>query len=192
MNTAEATAASVRLKEERESSRYRKDQVVLHWISAVVIIWATLSGFGVTLLPKENGFRHVVELINPQITTLFIPLFVWRGMIYLQTRPWTHWPISTMQRIAWMVHAGFYMAISAVLVTGVLMMDHSIMLLGILPMPQLVFDAGQLAWLKAVHHDLCAVLGLLVVVHVAAVAKHQLTGRKVLRRMSIPRSASVA
>ncbi len=161
----------------------RRHLVVLHWISAVVIIWGTLSGFGIKLLPHDQPLRLGVEWLNPQVTTLFIPLFWWRTLLYLQARPWQIQPDSLRLRLQGMLYLAFYLTTHVVLFTGVFMMDHSIRLMGLLPMPQLVFDPDWLALLSRLHRDFCALLGLLVVAHLVMIAQQQLTGHNVMRRM---------
>jgi cytochrome b561 len=155
--------------------------VLLHWLSAVIILWATFSGFGVALLPEGNGVRAWVESLNPQVTTLFIPLFLWRLWLYLKARP--EQAQTARQKIARLAHAALYLLVVGVLATGVLMMSHPVVLLAWLPLPQLVHSVDALAQLHTVHHILCAALGALVAVHILAVLQHQLAGHSVLYRM---------
>ena len=169
----------------RSLSVRRRNLIVLHWVSAWVIIWGTLSGFGVKLLPNGQPVRVFVEQLNPQVTTLFIPLFMWRTWIYLQSRPWQLHPDGVLQRGQGMLYLAFYLTINVVLLTGVLMMDHSIRLLGMLPMPQLVFDPDWLAVLSRMHRDFCVLLGGLMVLHLALVVLQQRAGRNVMGRMRL-------
>jgi cytochrome b561 len=155
--------------------------VLLHWISAVVIIWATFSGFGVALLPEHDAVRAWVENLNPQLTTVFIPFFLWRLWLYLKAGP--EEAQSTRQKIARLAHLALYLLIFGVLLTGVLMMSHPVTLFSLLPLPQLVYSVDALAELHTVHHILCAALGVAVAGHVLAVLQHQLAGHSVLYRM---------
>jgi cytochrome b561 len=77
-----------------------------------------------------------------------------------------------------------YATVSGVLITGVLMMDHEITLLGLVPLPQLIHSKIALAELHELHHLLCAALAGLVALHVGAVVMHQVRGKSVLGRMS--------
>lgn len=164
-----------------EARPYPRNRVLLHWISAVVIIWATFSGFGVALLPEHDAVRAWVENLNPQLTTVFIPFFLWRLWLYLKAGP--EEAQSIRQKIARLAHLVLYLLIFGVLLTGVLMMRHPVTLFSLLPLPQLVYSVDALAELHTVHHILCAALGALVAGHVLAVLQHQLAGHSVLYRM---------
>jgi len=63
------------------------------------------------------------------------------------------------------------------------MMNHPVLLLGIMPLPQLLHSVPALADVQQLHHLLCAMLAALVGLHLAAVLQHQLRGSSVLRRM---------
>ncbi|WP_234407654.1 cytochrome b [Pseudomonas bohemica] len=123
-----------------EASAYSKPRILLHWLSAAVILWATLSGFGVALLDSNDPFRQWVELFNPQLTSLFIPFFAWRLWLAIKNRPQrTH--RNAQDRLASAAHKAIYAAVSGVLITGVLMMSHPVMLLALVPLPQLSFES---------------------------------------------------
>jgi len=163
---------------------YTDARIFLHWISALVILWATLSGFGVTLLPVNHPVRQWVESLNPQLTSLFIPLFAWRLWLYLTTSSESAAGTRGLQKsIARLAHTLIYLSVSGVLLTGVMMMNHPVLLLGIMPLPQLLHSLPALAEVQQLHHLLCTLLAALVALHLAAVLQHQLRGRSVLRRM---------
>lgn len=165
-----------------EASAYSKSRIVLHWLSAVVILWATFSGFGVALLSPTDPFREWVESINPQLTSIFIPFFAWRT--WLAWRAPTHLIRKTPQEIAARAtHMAIYAVVSSVLITGVLMMSHPVTMLTLVTLPQLVHSKVALLELHQVHHVLCAVLAGLVALHLAAVVMHQVRGKSVLGRM---------
>jgi len=166
-----------------EVSRYSKSRILLHWLSAAIILWATLSGFGVVLLEPNDPFRQWVEAFNPQITSLFIPFFAWRLWLAIKAHPLR--PSSTTQeRLASAAHKAIYAAVSGVLITGVLMMSHPVTLLALVPLPQLIHSKIALLQLHELHHVLCAILAGLVALHLAAVVMHQVRGRSVLGRMT--------
>ncbi|WP_256346590.1 cytochrome b/b6 domain-containing protein [Pseudomonas gingeri] len=163
---------------------YTTTRIYLHWISALVILWATLSGFGVTLLPANHPVRQWVESFNPQITSLFIPFFAWRLWLYLSTSSEQSTDTRDLQKsIAKLTHTLIYLCVSGVLLTGVVMMNHPVLLLGIMPLPQLLHSLPALAEVHQLHHLLCTLLAVLVALHLAAVVRHQLRGSSVLRRM---------
>lgn len=108
-------------------SYYSVWQILLHWLSAVVIIWATLSGFYLALLEVGSDVAANVAAFNVAVTTLFIPLFILR--CYFRVR----WPVSVScvatpnhERAVKVVHNSLYGVTALVLVTGVLMMDRPV------------------------------------------------------------------
>lgn len=161
--------------------RYTRSRILLHWLSAVVILWATLSGFGVVLLDADHPFRQWVESFNPQLTSLFIPFFAWRTWLALRARP--HRPRQPQEWLASAAHTLIYAAVSGVLITGVLMMSHPVTLMALIPLPQLIHSKIALLRLHDLHHVLCAVLAGLVALHLSAVVMHQVRGKSVLGRM---------
>jgi len=165
-------------------SAYSKPRIVLHWLSAGIILWATLSGFGVALLDQSNPFRHWVESVNPHVTSLFIPFFTWRLWLAIKSRP-RRAQAKAHERLASAAHKAMYAAITGVLITGVLMMSHPVTLLAVLPLPQLVHSQIALTQLHELHHVLCAILAVLVALHLAAVVMHQVRGKSVLARMKV-------
>ncbi|WP_427977092.1 cytochrome b [Acidocella sp.] len=164
---------------------YSRARILLHWLSAAVISWATITGFAASLCPRQTLFRMAIDLVNPQLTTLFIPFFLWRTGLYLRARPWSRWAgAGPRERVAMLVHGLLYGAVLVVLASGVLMMPRPWALLGLLPMP--VLGAGQ-AGLFLLHRGACMALAGLIALHLGAVVMHLGLGHPVLRRMSVGR-----
>ncbi|RAU46616.1 cytochrome b/b6 domain-containing protein [Pseudomonas sp. RIT412] len=165
---------------------YTKPRIFLHWLSAAIILWATFSGFGVVLLAPTDPFRQWVESFNPQITSLFIPFFAWRLWLAIKASP-AHPRTTTQERLASVAHTAIYAAVTGVLITGVLMMSHPVLLLDLVPLPQLIHSKIALLELHELHHVLCAILAGLVALHLGAVVLHQLRGKPILDRMRLSR-----
>ena len=168
----------------KDSHTYTRQQKWLHWISALVILWATVTGFMVTALSHRSAWRQFIDAFNPQITTVLMPLFAWR--IVVAIREGKNQPVSALSdasRIARYAHILLYATVSAVLISGALMMTHGMKLLGLLPLPQLITSLPLLAALFVFHQIACMGLAGLIVLHLAAVVKHCLKGTPVLPRM---------
>jgi cytochrome b561 len=163
------------------NQKYSKQMVVLHWVSALVICWALVSGFYTGLLPVNPQIKEWVTFVNISMTTLFIPVFVLR--LYVRQAHAKPAPVAGAKRLAAWVHGLIYVSVGAVLITGTLMMDHPINVFNLISLPNLVDDPQWLSRYFAVHEAGCALLGLLVALHVGAVLKHELRGTRVLRRM---------
>jgi len=178
------------MQSDRISRPYPLLRVVLHWVSAAIILWASFSGFLAVERPPGDGVRRQIDLFNPQLTALFIPLFLCRAMLYLRSRPWRGWSIQPVRiKLAVAGHAMLYACTALVLGTGYLMMPDGWRLLGLLPMPQPVRDPQQLAAIGMLHHIFTAGLAMLVGGHLLAVLSHHRAGNPVLGRMRLSRAA---
>ncbi|WP_447858935.1 cytochrome b [Enterobacter ludwigii] len=166
------------------SQKYHRSQIVLHWVSAAIIIWATLSGFYIAIFDASAAIRDAISFFNVSLTTVFIPLFVLRCYYALtlpkpadaNTNPWLNF-------IAHATHRLLYIIIFVVLFTGVLMMERDINVFNIITLPQPLHDPNVTAWFNRIHIISCAALGVLVALHIAAVIKHELQGKRLLQRM---------
>ena len=158
---------------------YSRTQVLLHWFSAVIILWATFSGFYVAFADVSASVKHTIGFINVSLTTVLVPFFALRLGLAIIGRG-RHAAGEPMARIA---HWAIYAATTVVLATGVLMMERDIDVFHLLVIPAPLSDAAITADFNRAHKYACMVLAGLVVLHVAAVIKHHLAGNPVLGRM---------
>lgn len=165
------------------NEKYCWQQVLLHWLSAVVIIWALVSGFTVSLLDVEPSTFAQVALINTTVGTLFIPVFILRCYLRVVTPPPGEFNGEGWKALAALfTHLSLYGLTAVVLLTGILMMDRDIDL-GVFTLVPMLEDHFWLGFWFDVHVFSCALLAALVALHVAAVIKHEVLGLRVLRRM---------
>jgi cytochrome b561 len=159
-------------------------QVLLHWLSALIIIWAMLTGFYLVLFEVDSALATELAAFNVAITTLFIPLFVLRCYFRVR-RPVSAAYIASAhhERIVSVVHNALYGLTALVLATGVLMMDRPIEVFSWFSFTQPLHDQTLLRIFSAVHGVAAAILALLIAIHVAAVVRHMIAGRPVLKRM---------
>lgn len=170
-------------------SSYSRQRVLLHWLSAVIILWALVSGFYVAYNPVSASTEHWVGSLNVSLTTVFIPLFVWRSWLFISA-PQTHGAVSSLtKRLAWAAHALIYLVIGVVLVTGVLMMKSPISVFGLVRIPQPLDDPSLIQLANTVHILSCMVLSILIALHLCAVLWHEFSGRRVVRRMTFAKPA---
>ncbi|MDU4092556.1 MAG: cytochrome b/b6 domain-containing protein [Pantoea sp.] len=166
--------------------KYKKSQVVLHWISAVVIIWGTLSGFYVALFDSVAQHKEWVSFLNVSLTTLFIPVFILRIVYALRYGKPQCSPLTARQeRIAKKAHLLIYFNITIVMVTGVLMMERDINVFNIITFAQPLQDPLLTHLFNQAHKISCATLGVLIIGHILAVIKHHRKGHNVLNRMTL-------
>lgn len=163
---------------------YSKPRRLLHWTFAVVVLWATLSGYASFLLQPSVEIKQTLAFINVSLTTLLVPLFVLR-LLYMLRHPAPAAPAHQNKAERLLVHAGhagLLVTLGTVLFSGVLMMSRPIDVFG-LHLPQPLQDPAAITFFEELHHYSCLALALLVAGHIAAVILHQARGHGVLRRM---------
>lgn len=164
---------------------YSKPRRLLHWCSALIIIWASVSGFAVALLEMPHALESSITFINVSLTTLLIPLFALR-IFFAVAHPAPAEPTMigpASQVLAKLGHLALYITTTLVLVTGVLMMNRPIDFFGLMTFPQPLEAPLLLDFFNTVHRACCVVLALLVLGHVGAVLLHHVRGHGVMQRM---------
>jgi cytochrome b561 len=166
------------------TSAYSTGQKLLHWISAVIILWALLSGFFVAVFGVPASIKAWVAFINVSLTTAYIPIFVLRvfcsfshGLDFSSKR-------TVQEYLALLVHKAMYLVLAVVLATGVLMMDRPINLFNLMSIAPFESDAARIALYTRVHVLSCVALLLMLVLHIGAVVMHERRGKRVMARMS--------
>lgn len=171
------------------SINYSRRRVLLHWVSAAIILWALVSGFYVAFNPVSASTQQWVGSLNVSLTTLFIPFFVWRAWLFVCELEPRGAALSLDQRLSLAVHGLIYLVIGVVLVTGVLMMKSAISVFGLVRLPQPLADPVLIELANTLHTLSCAGLSVLVALHLCAVLWHEFSGRRVVRRMSFVKPA---
>jgi len=167
-------------------SKYTRAQVALHWLSAFIILWSLCAGTYVVLFNISPGMKSILTGLNISMTTLFIPFFLLRAVLRVNhLRQYTPGP---GELLATFVHNLIYLITAMVLLTGVLMMDRPISVFGVLSFPPLITSPQLLRGFHSAHEQSTGILGGLVLLHLLAVVKHELSGNRILRRMSFQAS----
>lgn len=165
-------------------SKYAWQQVILHWLSAAIIIWATLTGFYVALFDVSPQLKDWMGYFNVSLTTVFIPFFILRlWFMFRLGKPKQEKPATLATHAAEIAHMLLYITISLVLVSGVLMMERDINVFNLFVIPQPIEDLSLTQLFNRIHIISCAILGGLVLLHILAVIKHELFGNRIMRRM---------
>ena len=163
---------------------YSTCQKLLHWVSAVIIVWALLSGSVVAIFAVPASVKAWVFFFNVSLTTLYIPVFVVR--VYCSFTHGLDFSVrrSPREYLALWVHKTMYVVLAMVLATGVLMMDRPINLFNLISIAPFHTDPASIAWYTRVHVLSCATLLLMLVMHIGAVIMHERRGKRVMARMS--------
>jgi len=168
-----------------KTARYSRTARILHWISAFIIIWATLTGFFLATLAPGSELRALLSSLNISLTTSFLPLFLIRLVYAGRSKKPAGLDVSARQQsAAQAAHVGLYALTTTVLMSGILMMNHDISVFGLVKLPHLVTNDSWNAAFYTLHRYSCMTLFLLVSLHVAAVVRHHRQGRKIMARMT--------
>jgi cytochrome b561 len=164
--------------------KYAWQQVILHWISAIIIIWATITGFYVALFDVTPQFKNWVGFFNVSLTAVFIPFFLLRVWYLFQIgKPQKNQPETLATHAAEIAHLLLYINITIVLVTGVLMMERDINVFHLFHIPQPIHNPTLTQLFNVAHIISCTTLMGLVLLHILAVIKHEFCGNRILRNM---------
>jgi cytochrome b561 len=168
--------------------------IALHWLLALLLLTSFCVGIYMTNLPMSP---QRLKLINwhkwagISILVLSALRLLWRAT----HRPPADLPMPVwQQRAARFTHGAFYVLFFAVPLTGWAYSSAAgfpIVWFGVLPLPDFVgADKAVAEAIRPLHGVLAGTLAALVVVHVAAVIKHQLFDRDGLLSRMLPTPAS--
>lgn len=162
---------------------YSRTAKWLHWISAAVIVWAMASGLAAATI-EDRALRSALSSLNISVTALYIPIFAIRvlhRLIAIQPAPPDLSP-GTL-RAARTGHAALYVMTGIVLLSGVLMMQHDVLIFDWFSVPRPLENERFNHLFGYVHLWSSIGLGLLVLGHIAAVISHERKGTPILQRM---------
>ncbi|WP_158678287.1 cytochrome b [Pseudoalteromonas sp. T1lg23B] len=158
---------------------------VLHWLSAVVILWATFSGLFLVAVKGEGEWKLLISEFNVSLTTAFIPIFCVRIVHAVRTvRPCYQGKLSAAQILCVRyVHMTMYLLAMLLFISGLLMMRSEFQVFGLITIPPLIEHTQASMFFSRVHRYVSYALTVLIILHVLAVILHQRAGKKILQRM---------
>lgn len=165
------------------AERYSGISRLLHWVSAAVILWATISGIYMAACAGP-AVKQLISYINVSVTSLLTPLFAARVIYALCSRKPKPLDVSrSEQHAARIGHFLLYTLTSVVLVSGILMMEQDIRIFDWMTVPRPLHDPAMNGVFARTHRASSSLLAIMIAGHVAAVVRHQARGRQVLKRM---------
>ena len=169
----------------KTATKFNLTARLLHWFSALVILWATISGLYIALFNLDADIKRQILEFNVSVTLVFIPLFCWRMVHRIRQGVPSYNKLLSIAEIktARLAHILLYTLVSIVLVSGVLMIDKDINVFNLLSIPQPIHDREIRGAFKIFHLYSCRLLAIGIVLHVLAVVKHEFSGRRILKRM---------
>jgi cytochrome b561 len=170
------------------NTKYSPPAITIHWLAAAMILCAIALGVymtGLQMSPARLKLYNWHKWLGSFILALSALRLSWR----LTHRPPADLPMAAWQRrAAHAAHWAMYALFFAVPLAGWTYSSATgfpVVVLGVLPLPDLVAPNKALASvLKTVHASLAMALGGVIVLHIAAVIKHQFLDRdRILSRM---------
>ena len=164
--------------------KYSTLQKVLHALSALMIIWLLMSGFYAGLISENAGLKLFIGQLNVSVSLLLAPVFLLRLCVSFGRGYGALEGVKNlMPWLAFFVHTMMYVSVVIVLISGVFMMDRPIIFFNVVTFPQPLNSVDMTGLFGRIHTPACGVLAALVILHVVAVIKHQLSGHSVIKRM---------
>ena len=156
----------------------------LHWLSAVVILWATGSGFYILFARPSESVVNIIADFNVALTLLFVPVFAMRVILRcLWLKPVNNQLLKHQQKLADIGHGCLYVTVSVVLISGVLMMERDMTVFGWFEVGAILTNGHLTEVFSKIHRVANVALFILLFVHILAVIKHELSGIPMLRKM---------
>lgn len=173
--------------------RYSPLAVTLHWLLALLITGTFALGLYMSDLPV-SPWRLKLYSWHKWAGATILALSLLRLLVRTRARRPAELPMPAWQRTAaHAVHHGLYLLFFAVPLLGWAYSSAAgfpVVVFGVLPLPDFVpVDKALAAALKPWHQASAFALGALVLLHLAAVVKHQFLDRDgLLGRMSLRRT----
>lgn len=179
-------------------TRYSTVAVALHWLIALMILTNISLAWSADYLPRATAGRVIAAHMSTGILILLLSLVRvgWRLMHPIPPYPagLPRWERTSAR----LVHAGFYLIMIGMPLTGWIMTSsprakHAITIYGLVPWPFLPFvhqaqDGAAKLWhaIGETHGVLAYLAYALIVLHVAAALKHQFIDRDVIMARMAP------
>lgn len=166
-------------------TRYDKFTRLLHWIIAIGIIYASIVGYSLHFITNPSVFTFFSELnmaLATVVTVLMVIRFIWR--FFRKSVPYDDHFSRAKKGFVVLMHEVFYLIIFVVLISGFLMLKNHYSFFGLFDIPQPIVNEPVNEFFFQVHRVGCASLAIMLLLHVAAVIKHQVIDKNaILSRM---------
>ena len=169
-----------------ESIKFSAIAKVLHWISAIVILWATISGLYLATFYVEDATKQQIAQINISVTFIFIPFFFIR-ILHRIKRGVPKYPQHLSKEVistAKAMHIALYTLISVVLLSGLFMMKEDFTIFSLFQIHHLINDDTLQVFFEEIHAYSSRILAVCILLHILALIGHEAKGNRILDRMT--------
>ena len=167
---------------------YDRFSQVLHWVMATIIIYATVAGYVMHLVINNYPVVfYVLSIINMSLATIGTLLFIirWFWSYFRPAIKEVDHKSAIEANVAGFMHALLYFLMFVVFVSGFLMLEHPYTFFWLFDVNNVVKDLAINQFFFMIHRAGCALLGLGVIIHVAAACHHHFIRKnRLLDRMT--------
>ncbi len=165
---------------------------LFHWVMAVVIIYASIAGFGMHLVENNHPLHSFLSILNMSLATIgalvFIARYIWK---HFRHEPELPDSMSRRHKAAVKLsHSLLYVIMAVVFVSGFLMLEEDFSFFWLFNIPNPITNPAVNDFFLIVHRSACITLSLLFTIHIVAVLKHHFIGHDNVLRTMIPKSLS--
>nr|VVV03772.1 Cytochrome b561 [Aliivibrio wodanis] len=167
--------------------RYDIFSRLLHWIMAVVIIYATIAGYVMHLVMDSPKIFSFLSILNMSLATIATPLLILRYLwSHFRSEPTMPNSIPKAQKnIAKLVHSLIYLVMFLVFSTGYLMLGEPYSFFWLITIENLISNPEINQFFFVVHRISCILLASFVVLHAGAALKHHFLSRNYVLKMMV-------
>ncbi|WP_019615847.1 cytochrome b [Psychromonas ossibalaenae] len=162
----------------------------LHWVMAIVIIYASFAGYAMHLvIDSHPKIFHFLSVVNMSLATaasgLYIIRYIWK--FFRQPLVESQQIRTHQHSIAKLVHSLLYFLMFIVLSSGFLMVKYDYSFFWLFPVENMISNPEINDFFFLVHRFGCAFLALLVLMHAgAALHHHFIKKNNIMHRMAGP------
>ena len=167
--------------------KYDKATRFFHWIMAIFIIYVMLTGMSLHLIDPTSTLWSFISKSNISLAffsfLFLIPRWIWS---FFRQSP-NAGEISQIQiNIAHFIHSIMYLLMFIMYISGFLMLERNIFLLGIIEYKNPFISAKEITTLFfQIHLYSCYFLFIIIIIHILAVIKHKFIYKnKILNKMT--------
>jgi cytochrome b561 len=165
-------------------ARYDRLSRVLHWLVAAGIFYTMIVGYSMHFVTNPAVF-DMLSMLNMSVGLVvgaLMPVrYFWR--FYRPSVAEGEHLTHSHKATARLAHDMIYIIIFVVLISGLIMRKSGFAFFGIIEIPPLITQDPVNDFFFIVHRFSCIALGLMIIMHLAAVVKHHLGKYRVLNKM---------
>lgn len=171
-----------------DSNQYDFFARLLHIVMAIIIFYTLIIGYSLHFL--SPNLANILSTLNVSVATIAIPLFLARYLwTFFRITPELPQSIPKLQRgFAKLWHSLMYQIIFLVFISGVLMLTKPIDFFWVVHIENIISTPQVNQFFFLLHRISCALLTIMLIIHIAAVVKHTVISKNDVIRLMFPKN----